>query len=81
MGPFKDVQVSNLLLAPCFLLAVVAFAYSDVGWMAINFFAITAPVDSAAFFVYGTSDPGHAAGDATCNTITTLTVAGFHTCR
>ena len=24
---------------------------------------------------------GHAAGDATCNTITTLTVAGFRTCR
>ena len=49
--------IGNLLLAPCFLLAVVALAYSDVGWVAISFFAITAPVASAAFFVYGTSDP------------------------
>jgi hypothetical protein len=53
--------IGNLLLAPCFLLAVVALAYSDVAWVAIIFFAITAPVASAAFFVYGTSDAGHAA--------------------
>lgn len=45
--------IGIFLLTPCFLLAFAALAYSDVGWVAIAFFAIMAPVASAAFLSYG----------------------------